>query len=282
MVAVVADPSEATNLLPALLKYWRRRSGLSQLDLALEADVSARHVSFIETGRTRPSSEMVLRLAAALGVPLDQTNELLRAAGHQPAFPESAEGIPSELADVVSMIGRFHEPFPVVVVDRWYQILEVNRAAATLIGSVLTGSPPPDVEAFRSLAVGSNLAELSFDPTGAQPHIVNFDQVGRELLWRIQREALASPRDRRLTQLLDRLLEQPTVPQDWRSIDLAVVAQPTLTLHLRSGELDVRFIAMITAFLAPQNVSAERLRIETWLPADERTAEQCRRLAASS
>jgi transcriptional regulator with XRE-family HTH domain len=277
----VADPSETTNLLPALLKYWRRHSGLSQLDLALEADVSARHVSFIETGRTRPSPEMVLRLAAALGVPLDQTNELLRAAGHRPVFPEPAEGIPDELAEVVAMVGRFHEPFPVVVVDRWYEILDLNRGAASLIGAVLAGSPPDDVEAARSVAVGTNLAELTFDPAGAHPYIVNFDHVGRELLWRVQREALAAPRDGRLADLLARLLEQPTVPQDWRAIDLAVVAQPALNLHLRSGDLDVRFITMVTAFLAPQNVAAERLRIETWLPADEQTAEQCRRLASS-
>jgi transcriptional regulator with XRE-family HTH domain len=278
----VVDPAEPSNLLPALLKYWRRRSGLSQLDLALEADVSARHVSFIETGRTRPSAAMVLRLAAALGVPLDQTNELLRAAGHAPAFAEPVEGIPEQLTEVVAMIGRFHEPFPVVVVDRWYEILDLNRAAVTLFSTVLTGAPPDDVEPARSLVVGSNLAKLTFDPSGAHPFIVNFDHVGRELLWRIHREALGDPRDRRLAALLDDLLGQPTVPEDWRAIDLAAVAQPTLTLHLRSGALDLRFVTMVTAFLAPQNVAAERLRIETWLPADEATAEQCRRLAEAT
>ncbi len=260
------DPDHRSGLFPALLKHWRGQRGLSQLDLALTADVSARHISFLETGRARPSAEMVLRLATTLSVPLRQINAMLRAAGHEAMYDESADNLPPEVVGALSLLKDHHEPFPLIVIDRSYRLLDLNRSAAALFAVIVGG----DVS-----AIGLNLARLTFDPDGAQPHLANFDEVGRQLLWRIQREALADSDDGEMHQLLDDLLAMPTVDGDWRRVDLSVPSDPVLVLHLRYDNLDLRFLTMITAFQAPQNVAVEHLRIETWFPYDEATAAAC-------
>lgn len=280
------DPDHRAGLFPALLKHWRRQRGLSQLDLALTAGVSARHLSFLETGRSRPSPEMVLQLATSLAVPLRQVNAMLRAAGHEPVYDESEDGLPAAVADALALLKAHHEPFPLVVVDRTYRVLDLNQGALAVFGAILgddssdgsTGGPaaPADV-----LALGLNLATLTFDPNGAQPNVVNFDEVGRQLLWRIQREVLADPDDGEMQDLLDQLLALPTVDPDWRQVDLVVPSDPALVLHLRGNGLDLRFLTMITAFQAPQNVAVEHLRIETWFPYDDDTADACRALATA-
>ncbi len=277
------DADHRAGLFPALLKHWRRQRGLSQLDLALAADVSARHVSFLETGRSTPSPEMVLQLATALGIPLRQVNAMLRAAGHEPVYDESEAALPPSVLDALDLLKEHHEPFPLVVVDRTYAVLDLNRGALAVLAAVL-GAPPPGAGTVAGPidALGLNLARLTFDPTGAQPHLANFDEVGRELLWRIQREVLAAPDDGELRDLLDELLAMPTVDPDWRRVDLSVPSDPALVLHLRNedADLDLRFLTMVTAFQAPQNVAVEHLRIETWFPYDEATASACRDLAA--
>ena len=281
-------PTSATRggLIPALLKQWRAQRGMSQLDLAVAADVSARHVSFLETGRSTPGPEMVMRLGAVLGVPLRQVNVMLVAAGHPPAYEESAGGLPEPVTQAVQLLKEHHEPYPLVVVDRCYRVLDLNRGAVAVV-SALLGLPVPTAAESEMLrpedvaALGLNLARLTFDPDGAQPHLVNFDDVGRELLWRIQREVLADPDDGELHDLLDDLLAMPTVSADWRHVDLSVPSGPALVLHLRRDQLELRFLATVTAFQVPQDVAVEHLRIETWLPYDEATARACRALAGA-
>jgi transcriptional regulator with XRE-family HTH domain len=266
-------------LIPALLKQWRAQRGMSQLDLAIAADVSARHVSFLETGRSTPGPEMVMRLGAVLGVPLRQVNVMLVAAGHPPAYQESSGELPEPVIEAVQLLKAHHEPFPLVVIDRCYRVLDLNHGALAVV-SALLGLPVPTVAVPTDevAALGLNLARLTFGPDGAQPYLVNFDDVGRELLWRIQREVLADPDDGELHDLLDELLAMPTVSADWRQVDLSVPSGPSLVLHLRRDELDLRFLAMVTAFQVPQDVAVEHLRIETWLPFDESTADACRSL----
>ncbi len=272
------DSDARAGLYPALLKHWRRQRGLSQLDLAVSADVSARHVSFLETGRSRPSAEMVLQLATTLGVPLRQTNAMLRAAGHDPVYDESDDALPASVVEALALAKDHHEPYPLVVIDRTYRVRDLNRAAQTLFGAILGDS------GTRAGAGGDdlNLARLTFDPDGARPFLVNFDEVGRELLWRIQREVLADPDDGEMRDLLDELLAMPTVDPDWRQVDFLVPSDPALVLHLRAGDLDLRFLTMVTAFQAPQNVAVEHLRIETWFPYDDATAEACRLLGGGA
>jgi transcriptional regulator with XRE-family HTH domain len=274
----VPDPARRTGLFPALLKHWRRQRGFSQLDLAVTADVSARHVSFLETGRSVPSPEMVVQLATALSVPLRHVNAMLRAAGHDPRYDETDQALPAAVTGALGMLKAHHEPFPLVVVDRTYDVLDLNRGALDLFAWLLSGAGGTDGPPAALASGPLNLARLTFDPAGAQPHLVNFDEIGRELLWRVQREVLADPDDGELADLLDDLLAMPTIDADWRQVDLVAGSDPALVLHLRRGDLDLRFLTMITAFQAPQNVAVEHLRIETWFPYDTATADLCRQL----
>lgn len=278
----MTESDRRPGLVPALLKQWRAQRGLSQLDLALLADVSARHVSFLETGRSLPSAEMVLRLGAALGAPLRQVNTMLVAAGHEPAFDETDDRLPAPVAEALELVKAHHEPYPVIIIDPTYTVLDANRGALAVLSAMAGMAPPathPAPEEIRAL--GMNLARLTFDPLGSQPFIANFDEVGRDLLWRIQREVLADPADGDLRALLDELLALPTISDRWREVDLSVPSEPALVLHLHRGPLELRFVTTVTAFQAPQNVSVEQLRIEQWFPYDDATAAACRDQAAS-
>lgn len=271
-------------LFPALLRQWRRQRGLSQLDLAVAAEVSSRHVSFLETGRSSPSAAMILRLAAALSVPLRHVNAMLTAAGHEPVYAADDDLLPAAVVEALTLLKAHHEPYPLIVVDRSYRVRDLNHGALAVLGALL-GSPAAGDGADADPAAaarGLNLALLTFDPRGAQPYIANFSEVGRALLWRVQHEVLAAPDDGPLRELLDALLAMPTLADDWRDVDLTVPSSPALVLHLRRGPLELRFLTMITAFQAPHNVVAEELRVEMWLPYDDTTAAACRGLAGAA
>ena len=187
------------------------------------------------------------------------------------------------MAGALELLMAHHEPYPVVIIDHAYEVLDLNVGARAIVSAVL-GLPPldPALSGDDIAALGMNLARLTFDPAGAQPYLVNFDDVGRHLLWRLHREVLADPEDDALRSLLDELLAMPTVGDTWREVDLTVPSDPLVFLHLRRGEVDLRFLTTITAFQAPQHVAVERLRIETWFPVDEVTAATCRRLGGET
>lgn len=262
-----------TGLFSALLKHWRTQRGLSQLDLALAANVSSRHVSFLETGRSVPSVEMVMRLAGALDVPLRHVNAMLEAGGYASRYPEPDPGaaLPPEVARAVQLMKDHHEPFPLLVVDRRYDLLDFNRGTAAVFRAAM-----PAVDPHRGPL---NLLRFTFDPEGARPALVNFDEVGRTLLWRVHREVLSAPVDGVLRERLEEILAMPTIPDDWRAPDLTVPSSPSLVLHLRAGDLDLRFLTTVTTFQAPQTLQLHDLRIETWFPIDETTTVACRSLA---
>lgn len=273
------DSDRRHGLFPALLKHWRGQRGLSQLDLAIASDVSARHLSFLETGRSTPSAQMVLRLGAALGVPLRHVNAMLSAAGHPPVYPEAGDDLPPVVVEALDLLKTHHEPYPLVLMDRAYNVRDLNRGALAVFAAILGLALPAELEPAEIAALQLNLARASFDPEGAQPYLVNFAELGRALLWRIQREVLSDPEDGQLRALLDEILAMPTVDPDWREVDLAVRSDPTVVVHLRRGPLELRFLTMITAFQAPQNIAVEELRVETWLPYDEATRLACASLA---
>jgi transcriptional regulator with XRE-family HTH domain len=247
---------------------------MSQLDLAVAADVSSRHVSFLETGRSRPSREMILRLAATLDVPLRDQNELLRAAGLEEVFPEPAADapFPPGVERAIERMMSQHEPFPLVVFDRRYDITRTNHGAARLIPRLIAEPealvPPP------------NAMLLLFDPRLARPFVEDWETVAHTTLARLHREVLAKGGDSELTALLNRLLEFPGVPASWRQLDFSLPSEPTLTVRLRRGDFRVSFFTTVTVFSAPQNVTLEELRLESWFPLDEATAEVCARLAS--
>ncbi|MEM0961765.1 MAG: helix-turn-helix transcriptional regulator [Bacteroidota bacterium] len=259
---------DESRVFSALLRYWRTRRGLSQLDLALAADISARHISFLETGRSRPSEGMVLLLAATLDVPLRERNVMLREAGYAPAFDEPGLGSLSEgVRHALSVLLRQHEPYPMMILDRGYDVLDMNgpgRALATLMGA--------------EGATRWNAVRALFDPAGARRYLTNWESVAREFVARLQRESLRAPHNDRLRQLLDEILDRPDVPDDWRTPDLALGAEGALTLHVDLGGTTLAFVTTMMGFHAPQNVTLDEVQVESYVPLDEATAEACARL----
>lgn len=262
-------PRDEPRLFPAVLKHWRQRRGLSQLDLSLAADVSGRHVSFLETGRAQPSREMVLRLAGALDVPLRDQNQMLQAAGFEPEFAEPSidEGLPPPIEHAVARMLAQHEPYPMIVMNHRYDVLRTNEGAQRLVARVVAdpSALTPPLNAFR----------LLFDERLARPAIVDWERTARALLSRLHRESLSRAGDAELAALIRSLLEYPDVPEDFRRPDFTIPSDPTLVLRLRAGDLTLAFLVAVTVFSAPQNVTLEELRIESYFPLDDVTASAC-------
>jgi len=242
-----------------LLRDWRRRRRLSQLDLALEADVSARHVSFVESGRSAPSRAMVLRLADALAVPPREQNHLLLAAGLAPAYAERAVDDPG-LAAVRAGIDRVlaaYDPYPCLAVNRNWDVLQANPGTSTLLDGVAT-----------HLLETPNALRIALHPDGLAPRIRNLAQWRHHLLSRLRREAGAGGASELLAEI-----ESYPGGED-ASTDLGGVAVP-LELYRLDGVL-LTFISMVTTFGTALDLTAAELSIEAFLPADEATAEALR------
>jgi transcriptional regulator with XRE-family HTH domain len=242
----------------SLMRDWRQRRRLSQLDLAIEADVSARHVSFIETGRSTPSRAMVMRLAAVLDVPLREQNQLLLAAGLAPAYAERSLDDPDMAAvrEGVERVLNAYNPFPCVVVDRGWQIVQANAGAAVLLEGV---SP--------HLLERPNALRLALHPEGMAPRIRNLAQWRHHLIERLRREAAVSG-SADLSSLLAEIESYPGGFTETR--DLGGVAVP-LELYTSGGEL-LTFLSMVTTFGTALDLTAAELSIEAFLPADDSTA----------
>ncbi len=259
-------PRSETRLFPALLRHWRTLRGLSQLDLALAADVSSRHVSFLETGRAQPSREMVLRLATTLSVPLREQNDLLRAAGFPDAFAEPGleGGQPPGVAQAIDRMLAQQEPFPMTVLDRHYSVLRTNGGGTRLLARFIADP--------SALGARPNAFAVLFDPRLARPFVVDWERVAHAFVSRLHRETLAKPADAGLAALLRSLFEYPDVPEAWRQPDFSTPSDPTLTLRLKRDDLELAFLTTLTVFNAPQNVTLEELCLESYFPLDEATA----------
>jgi transcriptional regulator with XRE-family HTH domain len=246
----------------SLLRDWRRRRRLSQLDLALEAGVSARHVSFVETGRSRPSPEMVLHLAEQLDVPLRDRNGLLLAAGYAPVYRElglSAE----EAAAVKAALERLlatQEPYPAVVMDRHWDVVSTNRAAERLFAWLL-GAPGE-----------ANVIRLMFDPGGLRSHVRNWEAAAEALVQRVHREAVGGIPDPRTVALLEEALAYPGVPAEWRAPDFARALLPIVPIEFEKNGLALSYFSTVTTLGTPQDAVLQEIRVESFCPADERTA----------
>jgi transcriptional regulator with XRE-family HTH domain len=242
----------------ALMRDWRQRRRLSQLDLAIEADVSARHLSFIETGRSAPSRAMVLRLARVLDVPQREQNQLLLAAGLAPVYGERTLDDPDMAAvreGVERVLGAYH-PFPCVVVDRGWQIVHANAGA----GVLLEGVAP-------HLLDRPNALRVALHPEGLAPRIRNLAQWRHHLIARLRREAAVSGS----ADLAALLAEIEAYPGGFdETLDLGGVAVP-LELYTSDGRL-LSFLSMVTTFGTALDVTAAELSIEAFLPADDDTA----------
>jgi transcriptional regulator with XRE-family HTH domain len=266
----------ATRPVGDLLRDWRQRRRLSQLDLAMEADVSARHLSFLETGRARPSREMLLRLSEPLQIPLRERNELLVAGGFAPVFPERGLDAPALKAarDAVERVLKGHEPYPALAVDRHWSLLAANETVAPLLVGVVRDLLKPPMNVLR----------LSLHPKGLAPRIANYRQWRNHVLERLRRQVAVSA-DPVLAELHDELRGYP-MPED--AVDSAMPGSPTdfagvvVPLQLRTEHGLLSFFSTTTVFGTPVDVSLSELAIESFFPADAATAEILRRLATDA
>jgi len=240
------------------LRIWRRIRGVSQLELSLRAEVSARHVSFLESGRARPSRRMVDTLADALDVPLRARNPLLLAAGFAPAYAETPLEAPdaSYIRHVLDVVLRGAEPFPALVLDKSWRVLMTNRAGGALLA--MCGAP----------AGQASLMELMLRPGTLKEAIVNWDEVVAETLKRVRREADHAGDDSVYAAALAML------PKGWKPPRRSGTASQVpllIPLHMRIGGVDMRFTSTIATLGTPADIGLAELSIETFLPADAET-----------
>ncbi|WP_028061645.1 helix-turn-helix domain-containing protein [Candidatus Solirubrobacter pratensis] len=249
-----------------LLRSWRDARRLSQLELSLEAEVSTRHLSFVETGRAQPSREMIVRLAEHLDVPLRERNELLLAAGYAPAYAESEmddERMRTVRAAVRQVLAG-HEPYPAVVVDRHWELLDANAA----VGLLLEGVDPAQLEP------PVNVLRLALHPGGVAPRIANLGEWRAHLLARLRRQVLAT-HDPQLTALLEELRGYPC-DQPEPVVEMPGPGEIVVPLRLRRGDGELRFMSIVSTFGTPLDITVQELSIEAFFPADAATAEVLR------
>jgi transcriptional regulator with XRE-family HTH domain len=270
-----ASRPRSTSVSPvgALLQEWRQARRLSQLALANEAGVSPRHLCFVETGRANPSREMVLTLAAVLDVPLRERNGLLLAAGFAPVYRESgladAEVAPVRAA-LTAILGQ-QEPYPAVVMNRRWDVLQMNAAAERFFGWLL---------APRAPAAPANVIRMIFDPRALRPHITNWQAVAESLIVRARREAVGGVPDPDTAALIEEVLAYPDVPPDLRRPRLDAPAVPVIPISFERESIGFRYFSTVTTLGTPQDVTLQELRIECFFPADEATGRNARELAA--
>ncbi|MEV5872819.1 helix-turn-helix transcriptional regulator [Streptomyces sp. NPDC052101] len=253
-----------------LLRAWRERRRVSQLELALRADSSARHISFIETGRSRPSEEMVLRLAEHLDVPVRERNSLLLAAGYAPHYPETPLDDPAldALRDGMERLIQGYEPYPALVVDAGYTVVAANRGIAMLLEGVPEKLMTPVPNAMR----------LTLHPEGMAPRIRNLREWRGHLLAQMERQ-IALQRSDELRALYEEVAGYP-VPEDAQDDEPAEpVAYFALPLRIEHDGRILSFVSSISTFNTPMDVTVAELAIETFLPADPATAKYLRTLA---
>lgn len=250
-----------------LLREWRERRRLSQLELSIQAEISTRHLSFVETGRSRPTPEMILRLTEHLEVPLRERNQLLLAGGYAPAYPQHGLDAP-ELANVRAALRQVltgHEPYPALVINRWWEMLDANAAVA-----VLTAGLPEQL-----LQPPVNVLRLSLHPDGLAPRIANLAQWRAHLLGQVRQRAEQTG-DARLAELHQELLDYPggddtTLPAN----------NVVLPLRLRTDAGELSFFSVAARVETAADVTVDELVIESFYPADEITAQRLRAVSPS-
>ncbi|GIJ31558.1 helix-turn-helix domain-containing protein [Micromonospora sediminimaris] len=242
-----------------LLRQWRHRRGLSQLDLAIATDVSARHVSLVETGRSKPSADMILRLAAQLHVPLRDRNRLLLAGGFAPRYTERPldDDALTAAHDAIRRVLRAHEPYPAVVFDRRWNIVMTNRAVEPFFAQVAPDLLRPPV----------NLVRLGLHPRGLARLVVNLADVRAVFRSRISRQLATAP-DPDLTALYEELLAPGPDEAPGQRIDADVVIPMILNIDGR----ELRLFSTITTFGTPMDITIDEIAIESYYPADAESA----------
>jgi transcriptional regulator with XRE-family HTH domain len=270
-IGVKMSPMDSSNLktkrpaheLGVLLRHWRDLRGMSQFDLSFDAGVSQRQISFIETGRSAPNRQTLLDIAQALDIPLRDRNTLLLAAGYAPIYAEGAWNAP-EMQSVTKALERMlrqHEPFPALVMDRYWNVLMTNDAAPRFFGCFI------DMAARKA---PRNMLHLLFDPNGMRPFIANWEDVAKSLFQRVYRESVGRVIDEKTKALLAELMAYPDVKTEWTT-PIALSAMPVIPIGFVKGDNILSYFSMVTTVGTPQAIAAQELRIECMFPADETT-----------
>ena len=256
------------NSFGILLKQWRDRRSLSQLALSLTSQVSQRHISFLESGRAQPSQEMVLQLGTVLEIPLRHQNLLLSAAGFAPIHTEIDLSAPemASIRQAIDFILHQHEPYPAIVIDRYWNLLLANQGATRLLNTFI------DPEQFQTRTDDKiNLMRAMFDPQGLRPFVANWEELAGHLLQRVHREANSAIDNTQSASLFDELISYPRVADLWRSSSRPVHNALILTTHLQRDDLNLRFFSTIATLGTPYDITLQEIRIECLFPADKVT-----------
>ena len=256
----------------AVLRRWREARRYSQLDLALQANVSSKHVSFLETGRNQPSRAMILRLANAMDLPLRDRNLMLSAAGFADVYTETKLDSPElgKVDEALTRILEMHEPYPAIVVDADWNVVKQNRGSAELLKRFIDD---PN-------AASGNAFELLFSREGLQPYVRNWENLSSTLLLRLFRETLSARSSPQKRELFDKIAAMPSAPANWQELASSLPGGPTLDLELENEPLRCRFFTTVTTFGTPQDVTLQELRIESYFPSDDATRALCETWAA--
>lgn len=242
---------------------------MSQLNLALEAGISSRHLSYVETGKAQPSREMVARLADTLEMPLRERNALLVAAGYAPRYRETALSMPelTPVRQAVEQIVQQQEPFPAFVLNRYWDVMLVNDAMIRIFNRIKPSGPKH-----------GNVLRQIFDPEDMRPFIGNWDEVAGEVIRHLHNDVAAAPSDERARAQLQEILGYPGIPERWRQREPGTSSLPLLTTVLRNQEVELTFFSTLSTFGTAHDVTIEELRIECMFPANEATGAFCRSL----
>lgn len=255
-----------------LLRRWRESRHLSQLELALEAQVSARHLSFLETGRAEPSREMLLTLSNVLDVPFRERNLLLLAAGYAPIYGETSLDDPrmTQVRAAVEVILKSNEPRSAIAHDRHWNVVMANGAFVRFLTLTLGKEPAGLLPLRVSTHPRLNVLRLLFDPDGVRKIIVNWEAIAKSLLNEAYRR-LAWARDDELKKLITDLLQYPGVPARWREPDLEAPHEVILPMELNLDGTVARMFSTVTTVATPHDVNLQELHVESFYPADAET-----------
>jgi len=253
---------------PHLMKSWRAKRGVSQLELSLRCEVSQKHISFLESARNAPSKLMVMLICEALNIPFRDRNALLLAAGFAPGYRESDLSEP-ELATVdqaITMMMEAQEPYPAMVVDPFFNVIRANRGAMRLQAMLYEVERPEDLP-----ALAANVLRGTFYPEGFRRHISNWDEIAPCLLQRLQSELYAHGGSPEMQAFIDELAACEGVPDDWRQHVTGEWQAPMLTVNIEKDGVALRFFSTIATLGTPLDVTLQEIRIESMFPGDDAT-----------
>jgi len=262
----------AAGQFSSLLKHWRSARRLTQIELAVDANVSARHVCFLETGRSQPSREMVQLLGSALDLPLEERNALHVAAGFVPPYGD--KGLAADnlqpVQQALDFMLRQQEPYPGIVVDGHWDVRMRNQGSARLL------------KTFRdsyqmASGVADNAMHVVFHPKGLRQFIVNWEEFAGQMIQILHRDVAQG--SRAAAQLFDEIMTYPGLPAEWRLPRHSAASSPVMIMHLAKGDFRLAFFSTFTTLAMPTDAALQQIKIECFFPADDATAEIARQMA---